>query len=148
MLTTLDEIERPDDPRPRRLPRRQPFSARNGAGFDVAAIDWQSPNQGWGAYDLAYFICGSFATELRHKHEGMLRDLYYDTLTSSGVKDYSREQFDIDYARSLLAYLLIFVINGATLDTANERGEQLFHSIFERLNASIAETNALQYLPA
>jgi hypothetical protein len=148
MLTTLDEIEEGPmtlahgDYRADNL-----FFCPNGDTFDVAAIDWQSPNKGWGAYDLAYFICGSFATELRHQHEASLRDLYYHTLTSSGVTDYAREQFDIDYARSLLAYLLIFVINGATLDTANERGEQLFRSIFERLNASIAETNALSYLP-
>ena len=148
LLRTLDEIEEGPmtlahgDYRADNL-----FFCPKGDGFDVAAIDWQSPNKGWGAYDLAYFICGSFSTELRQKHEAALRTFYYETLTASGVTDYSREQFDIDYARSLLAYLVIFVINGATLDTANERGEQLFRSIFERLNASIAETKALQHVP-
>jgi hypothetical protein len=123
------------------------FCGKPGA-YEIAVIDWQSPNKGWGTYDLAYFICGSFSTELRHKHEASLRDAYYGGLTAAGVTDYTTEQFDIDYARSLLVYLAIFVVNGATLDTANERGEQLFRSIFERLNASIAETNALAHLPA
>jgi hypothetical protein len=125
------------------------FFGSPGSGYDVAVIDWQSPNKGWGTYDLAYFICGSFSAELRHKYEAELRDAYFDALTrGGGIAGYAREQFDVDYARSLLVYLAIFVVNGATLDPANERGAQLFSAIFERLNASLTETNALSHLPS
>jgi hypothetical protein len=123
------------------------FFGHPGSGYDVAVIDWQSPNKAWGAYDLAYFICGSFSAELRHKHETALRDAYYSRLLEGGVRGYSREQFDLDYARSLLVYLAIFVVNGATLDPANDRGLALFQVIFERLNGSLADARALSYLP-
>lgn len=123
------------------------FFGLDGSGYDIAVIDWQSPNKGWGAYDLAYFICGSFDAELRHKHERELCDLYYETLMAHGVSGYGRAQFDVDYGQSLLVYLGIFVISAATLDTANERGFELFRAIYQRLNGSIGDANALQYLP-
>ncbi|HLB23287.1 MAG TPA: phosphotransferase [Dehalococcoidia bacterium] len=123
------------------------FFGHPGSGYDVAVIDWQSPNKAWGAYDLAYFICGSFSAELRHKHEAALRDAYFSTLLERGVRGYGRAQFDLDYARSLLVYLAIFVVNGATLDPANDRGLALFRLIFERLNGSIGDARALSYLP-
>jgi hypothetical protein len=77
----------------------------------------------------------------------MLINLHYDTLLKSGVGSYDRDQFDLDYARSLLVYLAIFVINAATLDPANERGVALFRAIYTRLNGSIADASALQHLP-
>ena len=123
------------------------FFGHPGSGYDVAVIDWQSPNKAWGAYDLAYFICGSFSADLRNKHESALRDTYFQTLLDRGVRGYAREQFDVDYARSLLVYLAIFVVNGATLDPANDRGLELFRVIFDRLNGFIADARALSYLP-
>ena len=149
VLKTLDEVEQGamtiahGDYRADNL-----FFGTPASGYDVAVIDWQSPNKGWGAYDLAYFICGSFDSDLRHKHESALCDLYYETLKANGVQSYDRAQFDIDYARSLLVYLAIFVINAATLDTANDRGLALFRAIYSRLNGSMADANALKYLPA
>lgn len=122
------------------------FFGKPGSGYDVAVIDWQSPNKGWGPYDLAYFICGSFATDLRKQHEATLRDEYYAALIAAGVTGYTRQHFDDDYARSLLAYLALFVINGATLDPANDRGKALFDAIFERLNGAIADAHSLAYL--
>jgi hypothetical protein len=38
------------------------------------------------------------------------------------------------------------VINGATLDTANDRGKALFDAIFERLNGALADAHSLSYL--
>ena len=124
------------------------FFGKPDSGYDVAVIDWQSPNKGWGTYDLAYFICGSVPADLRHQHERALCDAYFEALTAGGVRDYDRETFEIDYARSLLVYLALFVVTGAMLDPANDRGMALFHAIFERLNGSIADADALSYLPA
>ena len=122
------------------------FFGRAGSAYDVAVIDWQSPNKGWATYDLSYFICGSFDTDLRHEHEKTLGDTYYAGLIAGGVTAYGREQFEADYGRSLLVYLALFVVTGATVDTANERGLALFNAMFDRLNGSIADANALQYL--
>lgn len=124
------------------------FFGHPGSDYDVAVIDWQSPNKGWAAYDLSYFICGSVEAGMRKQHEPHLRDVYYETLVGAGVNDYTRDQFDTDFVRSLIAYLGIFVVNGATLDPANERGLDLFRVIFERLDGSIADSNALFHLPA
>jgi hypothetical protein len=122
------------------------FFGREDGSYDLAVLDWQSFNRGWGTYDLAYFICGSFATELRQEHERALCDLYYETLIANGVAGYSRSRFDEDYARSLLIYLAIFVVSGATIDTANDRGLALFNAIYDRINGSIADTQALRYI--
>src|SRR5205085_7641729 len=42
----------------------------------LAVIDWQSPNIGWGAYDLAYFMAGSMPPEQRRvcEREILTRD--------------------------------------------------------------------------
>jgi hypothetical protein len=122
------------------------FFGHPGSDYDVAVIDWQSPNKGWAAYDLSYFICGSFATNLRKQHEAVLRDEYFAALSAAGVTGYNRQRFDDDYARSLLAYLALFVINGATLDPSNDRGRELFRAIFERLDGALADANSLSYL--
>ena len=48
----------------------------------------------------------------------------------------------------MLVSLAIWVINAATLDTANERGFALFQLFFERLSAAILDLNALDRIPA
>jgi hypothetical protein len=41
----------------------------------------------------------------------------------------------------------IWIVNAATLDTANERGKALFDLFFDRLSAAIADHDALSRLP-
>jgi hypothetical protein len=54
----------------------------------------------------------------------------------------------LDYRRSMLAYLAIFVINGATLEQSNERAVALFEAIFTRLAAAITDLDSLELLPS
>ena len=125
------------------------FFGQAGAPYELAVIDWQSINRGWGAYDLAYFMSGSFPNDQRRQYEQKLLRRYHEALTASGrVPGYSLEQLFDDYRRSLLVYLAIFVINGATLEMTNERAVALFNVIFDRLNDALLDLQAVSLLPA
>lgn len=115
-------------------------------GGEIAVLDWQSPNKSFAAYDIAYFISGSISKDTMRQHGERLLRAYYDRLVDGGVKGYAYGRFREDCVASLLAYLAIFVVSGGTLDTANERGFELFRLIFERLAAAITDTDALSML--
>lgn len=124
------------------------FFGNPGSGYELAVLDWQSPNRAWGAYDIAYFLYGNVDTPTRRAHEmDWLRE-YHRTLVENGVADYTFEQLLRDYRSSLLVSLGIWVVNASTLDTANERGKALFDIFFDRLNAAIMDLDALELLPA
>ncbi len=112
----------------------------------IAVLDWQSPIRSFAAYDVAYFLSGSIDEEMLREDGPRLLRAYHDGLVAGGVQDYSFERFHEDYVGSLLAYLVIFIINGATLDAANERGAELFRVIYKRLARAITDTNALALL--
>jgi hypothetical protein len=118
------------------------FFGRTGGPYELAVIDWQSPNRGWGAYDLAYFMSGSMPPEQRRAGERAALERYHATLTAGGVRGYSFDDLLNDYRASLMAYLAIFVVNGATLERSNERAVQLFEVIFDRLNSAIVDHDA------
>lgn len=112
----------------------------------IAVLDWQSPNKSFAAYDVAYFISGSIDESMMRSEGEQLLRAYYDGLTAGGVTGYAYDQFYEDWVGSLLAYLAIFVVNGGTLDPANERGLELFHVIFRRLTAALTDTDAVSML--
>lgn len=124
------------------------FFGNAGSGYDLAVLDWQSPNLGWGAYDIAYFLYSNLDVETRRQHEDTILHDYHAALVAGGVHDYSYEALHADYVASMLVSLAIWVINVATLDTANERGVALFKLFLERLSAAILDLNALDRLPA
>lgn len=114
----------------------------------LAVIDWQSPNIGWGAYDLAYFMAGSMPPEQRRGCEQEILTRYHGAIERHGARGYSFEQLLLDYRTSMMAYLAIFVINGATLDATNARAAQLFEVIFGRLVQAITDLDAVSLLLA
>lgn len=124
------------------------FFGDEGAGYDLAVLDWQSPNRGWGLYDVSYFLYSNLDIETRRACEMDVLREYHAALVEQGVTDYSIERCIEDYRKSLLVSLAIWVVNGATLDTANERGKALFDLWFRRLSAAILDHGALRYLPA
>ncbi|HYM16595.1 MAG TPA: oxidoreductase family protein [Dehalococcoidia bacterium] len=123
------------------------FFGAPGSDYQLAVLDWQSPNQGWGAYDIAYFLYSNVDTATRRAHEMEMLQEYHRTLTANGVSGYTFDELVEDYKRSLLVSLGIWVVNAATLDTANERGKALFDLFFDRLSAAIMDLDALALLP-
>lgn len=124
------------------------FFGGEGAPYRLAVIDWQSPNRGWGAYDLAYFVSGSMPPEQHRACEMPLTAWYHEVLVESSVRDYPLERLLDDYRRSLLVALAIMVVNGATLVMSNEGAVELFRITFDRLVAAITDLSALDLLPA
>ena len=123
------------------------FFGENGAPYRLAVVDWQSPNRGWAAYDLAYFMGGSMPSEQRRACEREVFDAYYGVLADAGVRGYSADHLWLDYRRSMLVYLGIFTVSGATLDFSNERAVGLMGAIFSRLSDAIMDLDALELLP-
>ena len=123
------------------------FFGENGSPYRLAVVDWQSPNRGWAAYDLAYFMGGSMPSEQRRACEHEVFDAYYRVLADAGVRGYSTDQLWLDYRRSMLVYLGIFTVSGATLDYTNERAVGLMGAIFSRLSDAIMDLDALELLP-
>jgi hypothetical protein len=124
------------------------FFGNSGCGYELAVLDWQSPNQAWGAYDIAYFLYSNVDTMTRRAHEMDALGEYHRTLVENGVHGYEFEQLVDDYKASLLVSLGIMVVNAATLDQANERGTALFNLFIDRLSAAIMDHRALEMLPA
>jgi hypothetical protein len=122
------------------------FFASPGAPFKIAAIDWQSPNRAWGTYDVAYFMSGSMPPAERRSCEESVLRAYHETFSRNSHGSYPYAQLFDDYRRSLLVYLAIFVVNGATLELSNQRAVDLFDVIFDRLNAAILDLDALALL--
>lgn len=123
------------------------FFGDHASGRPLIVFDWQSPNRGWGAYDLAYFITGSFSIEDRRRYEDGLIAEYHQLLREGGVTGYSLEQLIADYRACLVVMTGIFIINGATLPTTNQRAIELFEQILGRFVAAIDDRDALEALP-
>ncbi len=124
------------------------FFGNPGSGYELAVLDWQSPNRGWGAYDIAYFLYSNVDTATRRAHEMEWLADYHRTLVENGVTGYSLDDLREHYRASLLISLGIWIVNAGTLDTANERGKALFDLFFDRLVAAIRDLDALALLPA
>jgi len=124
------------------------FFGNPGSGYDVAVIDWQIMNRGWATYDVAYFVSLNLPVAERRAHERELVREYYDTLVATGPRvRYAWETCWEDYVRSLAVYLCNNIGNVATLDTANERGAELFDNMFERVATAVIDLDALSLVP-
>jgi hypothetical protein len=118
------------------------FPAASGSA--PVALDWQGSLRIWsGAYDVAYFLGTGLPTaDLRAHGEALMRG-YYDDLVALGVTDYPFAQYREDCRVSLLmAFAIIGVIAGGTLDMVNDRAVALFKSFFSRLCAAIEDDKA------
>lgn len=124
------------------------FFGGDGSGYDVAVIDWQILNRGWGTYDLAYFVGMNLPIAERRAHERELVRDYLDALTQANATvSYAMDDCWQDYALSMVAYMCNMVGNVASLDMANERGVQLFDDIFERVATAVTDLDALALVP-
>ncbi len=113
----------------------------------LAVIDWQISSRGRGVFDVAYFTCGAMQPADRKAVEMDLLRMYHTILVDNGVRAYDFDQCFEDYRASVLTCLLYSVIEIGSLDTANERGVELFTAIMERAVSAIADLNAAELLP-
>lgn len=94
-------------------------------GYPVAVLDWQSYAYGCGPTDLAYFLAGALAPDVRRAHEPALLQLYLDTLAANGVRGFGMEDLKPLYGRG--AYLLFATaFFAAMIVTQTDRGDEMF----------------------
>jgi hypothetical protein len=98
----------------------------------VTIIDWQLSTRSSGVYDIAYMLSQSMDVALRREHQDEIIGAWHERLCQAGVKDYSLEQANADYAASVLVCLVVAVAAGADLDVGNERGDALVRAVAER----------------
>jgi len=105
-------------------PDNMMFASASG-GRPITVLDWQSIAYGLGATDVAYFLAGALAPEVRRSHEADLLTLYHDTLVSLGVRGYAMDDLKRQYARG--AYQLFSTaFFAAMIVTQTERGDRMF----------------------
>lgn len=124
------------------------FFGNEGSGRPLVVFDWQSPNRGWGAYDLANFVAGSLEPETRREHEAELIGEYHELLREGGVSGYSLEQLKRDYAACLVVATGVNVTTGATLPATNQRAVDLFEKMMKRTVSAIEDHDALSLVTA
>jgi hypothetical protein len=112
----------------------------------LVAFDWQALRVGRPSNDLAYFIASSLTVEDRRKHQQHLKSLYFETLLSSGVTDYSQRIFDEDFDYSLLDIVVFTTMIGANLDFSGERGQKFVEVYVTRVGGALSEVDTERLL--
>lgn len=115
----------------------------------VIVLDWQGIGRGPGAYDLAYVLGGSMASDLRRENEQALLKTYHKTLETQGVSNFSLDQCTEDYALSqLMGGLATPILIGGAMDLSNERGKDLIATMAIRHVQAALDHNGLERLQA
>ena len=121
------------------------FGERNGEPAMVT-IDWVGTLSSSGR-DLAHVLGTSLASELRAQHEHELLAHYHKTLVEQGVTDYSLQECVEDYLRNLVYPIFVVVSATASIDV-DDRGQELFVSMFNRSCQAIRDLSALDLIEA
>jgi Ecdysteroid kinase-like family len=112
----------------------------------VTALDWQITSKGRGAYDVAYFLSQSLATETRRGCESQLVERYAEGLARHGI-DYPRAELWRDYRLTTAWCFAYPVIATGRIDRANDRQLQLLQAISDRAGVAIEDHDALSLRP-
>lgn len=119
-------------------------------GGRFAVIDWQLAGMGQPMTDIARWLTQSISIEDRRETEEELLKLYHQKLVEHGVTDYPFKKMMQEYQLSLVIILLLFTNSMDDIDQTPERTEALFHQMYSRLDAALADhqvVNILKVLP-
>jgi hypothetical protein len=94
-------------------------------GYPLTVLDWQSFAYGAGPTDLAYFLAGALAPDVRRAHEPAFLALYLATLQQHGVRGYGMADLKRHYGQGgYLLFLTAFF--AAMIVTQTDRGDEMF----------------------
>lgn len=111
-------------------------------GHPVTVLDWQSFAYGAGATDVAYFLAGALAPDVRRAFEPELLGLYHAHLTSLGVGGYSSEDLKRHYRQGgFLLFATAFFAAMVVEQTA--RGDDMFMQMLGSASDHIVDHGAL-----
>jgi beta-phosphoglucomutase-like phosphatase (HAD superfamily)/LysM repeat protein len=73
------------------------FYKKHDESYIPYFIDWQYIIHGKGVQDLVFFMIESFDTKKMKLYKLLLKEYYYLKLVENGVKNYSKEEYEIDF---------------------------------------------------
>ncbi|MYI56761.1 MAG: phosphotransferase, partial [Acidimicrobiia bacterium] len=115
---------------------------------DLAVIDWQVCGGNNPLGDVAYFLGGSLAVDLRRSIEQDAVAEYHETLCQGGVEGIEPEDCWRLYRQNMFVRMLVLVISAGGLDISNERSVRLLGIGIDRTLAALEDLDAEQFLPA
>ena len=98
--------------------------ATPAGGPPVAVVDWQTPNQGPAAVDVAYFLSAAVTPDVRRSIESGLIDDYLAALRRYDVAC-DASAFRRQYAHAAFAGLVMAIVASQVV-TSTDRGEAMF----------------------
>jgi hypothetical protein len=124
----------------------QLFFASEAEDPPVTALDWQMISKGRGAYDVAYFLSQSLATETRRSCETQLIERYAEGLAEHGI-NYPRDELWRDYRLTTAWCFAYPVIAAGRIGVANDRQLQLLRTMLNNAVAAIEDHDGLALRP-
>lgn len=119
--------------------------ATAAGGRPVTVLDWQSVAYGAGAVDVAYFLAGALAPDVRRKAEPALLQRYHAGLQALGVSGYGMDDLRRDYATGgFLLFLTAFF--AAMIVKQTPRGDDMFMQMIASGTRHIQDQGALALL--
>ncbi len=120
------------------------FGGRDGR---VAIVDWQTAGYLGAGMDVSYFLGGALDRETRKRHEQTLLREYYNGLLENGVRDYSFETLQRDYAHYCFAAIAV-AIAATLIVKRTDRGDQMLMQMVTSAALQALDNHALDDLPA
>ncbi len=114
------------------------FFPRNNKG-EFKVIDWQCAGIGQPMTDIARWMTQSISIEQRRNTEHHLLQLYHQQLVKNGITNYSYKSMLNEYKLNLVVTLLMFSMSMDDIDQSSERAAPLFHAMYSRLDAALAD---------
>ncbi len=121
------------------------FFAPKSSSRPVVVIDWQIAMRSRGVFDVAYFLGTSLQTSVRRRDERQLIAEYHETLTSSGVHDYSISDCWEDYRWSLM-YATVYPIDAGSFDLPDELAVTMVRDWSSRFFTAVTDLNCIELL--
>jgi len=119
-----------------------------GGTDDVAIIDWQASGLGCGLYDVAYFLGGSVAVDVRRNIERDALKEYCNIVRAMTAENFAFDECWALYRQCMLGRLLVSVLVCGGLDLSDERSRKMAASGLERTLTAIVDLGADNCLPA
>jgi hypothetical protein len=116
--------------------RRSNLFVVDDGGPHLAAVDWQPLTVARGAYDVAYFLTQSVATERRRARERDLLAHYLRSLADHGIDGYGEAELWEDY-RLGAAYTTSYAVGTVLVDLGNDTGRAYAETVLARAAAAV-----------
>ena len=116
-------------------------------GDGLTVVDWQNSAVSNGLYDVAYFLAGSVAPEVRRTVEKEALLEYHDIVCGLGAREFPFERCWRLYRETLLGCLVLPVVLAGWLEEGAGRQLELRDAIATRTAAALRDLDAGAFLP-